>query len=301
MGRLLTMSMNFMFLILIAAYTANLASFLVAKNSSKIVINEFDDVLNYGEKICVQRGYSYVERIKSKYPGSDSLMIEFGSQAEMYQALQNGDCLVLLTSMEDWKNRQRDAKYNVNCGMHWVGRRVESVPASFAIRTSAYHCTGLLNDVLDFHLIQMSSDGSLQEIWSNYRDATLDSTCEVSTNTECFKSAQQLSVFNMAGIILFHLAILLFTVVVEVCLFCNTSKEKKVSVEKEIKEAATSVKKDIIEGKNRCMKICYPKYPKLVPKNPDVPVDEVKKEEVEICRREVNLHIEKMERRFADE
>merc|ERR1712151_484073 len=43
--RVLTFSMNFLYLIIISAYTANLASYLVYKNSTHVEIKEFNDVL----------------------------------------------------------------------------------------------------------------------------------------------------------------------------------------------------------------------------------------------------------------
>jgi len=301
MMRVLTLSMNFMFLILLAAYTANLASFLVVKNSSRIEINQFDDVMKLRKNVCVLRGYPYIKSVSTKYPGSESLMIPFENEVDMYQALQNGECLVLLSSMEDWRNHERDAIYNINCGMKWAGRRVEAVPASFALRTSFNHCRALLHDVLDFFLIKMRSDGTLQEVWDNYRDFKLANTCDTGATTTKTAKVSQLNVFNMAGIFLFHLAILIITIIGEIFLFCCSPTEHK-----------QTVKKEIIEGKNsgveymkrigRSSRHIEEETPDDDHNVPSTSEDEAllaTTEGAPISRREVALHIEKMEQRFA--
>lgn len=302
MMRLLTLSMNFMFLILISAYTANLASFLVVKNSSKIEINEFNDVMTLRANVCVQRGYPYIDSVSSKYPGSESLMIEFETEKEMYEALQNGDCLVLLSSMEDWKTRERDDTYNIGCGMKWAGRRIEAVPASFALRTSKTKCRAVLHDVLDFYLIQMRTDGTIQEIWDNYRDFKLANTCDTGAVVKK-ATVTQLNVFNMAGIFLFHLSILLIAVFGELTLFCLQPKEAKQEMKHELyesKKKAVKKSRDTFRRSVGSVVIDESETSALnVSSAPEEQVHLNTTEGASISRRDVALHIEQMEQRFA--
>merc|ERR1711862_77801 len=93
--RMLTISMNFMYLILISAYTANLASFLVIESSSRIDINNFKDVIKHQKRICVERGLAYVDAVQKKYPESKHLMIEYENAKDMFLGLQNQKCLIL--------------------------------------------------------------------------------------------------------------------------------------------------------------------------------------------------------------
>jgi len=236
--RVLIVSMNFMYLILISAYTANLASFLVIESSSRIVINQFQDVLNAQEPICVQRGIAYVDAIQKKYPESKNLMVEFETEQEMFQGLHEDKCLVLLTSMEDWKSKKRDKNYNINCSMKWVGRRVELVPASFALRASIDQCRTLLHDVIDFHLIQMKSDDVVQAIWNKYRDLKIDNTCNISDEkgSESSEDSTQLNVMNMAGIFILHVSVIACTTLIEVLLFLNSPKENKKDLKNDLSQ-----------------------------------------------------------------
>lgn len=225
--RLLTFSMNFLYLVILSAYTANLASVLVAKNSSTVEINDFKDVLRARQNICVQRGLAYVDSVIQKYPDSKTLMKEYETAEEMFQGLGNGDCLVLLTSVEDWKSKQRQRTFNKDCGMIWVGRRVEPVIASFALRASADLCTGLLNDVLDYYLIKMKADGVMDKIWFNYRNTNLNNTCSVSDNTYTDNNELNLSVPDMAGIFMIHLACMCLAFFGECFLFCACVSDKQ--------------------------------------------------------------------------
>merc|ERR1712176_1559124 len=101
-------------------------------------------------------------------------------------------------------------------GMKWVGRRVELVPASFALRASIEYCRTLLHDVIDFYLIQMKSDDVVEEIWNKYRELKIENTCNISDEkgSESSEDSSQLNVVNMAGIFILHVSVIAFTTLV---------------------------------------------------------------------------------------
>jgi len=243
-ARLLTISMNFLYLILIAAYTANLANFLIAKNSFQLEIDDISEVLKPQKMICVERGTGPVDSFKVKYPGAKHLLLEYNSPTEMYAGLNNRDCSVILTSLEGWNTDRRDDQLNIKCSMEWIGRSVETMPASFAVLSSSERCTSLLNDVVDWHLIYMKADGVVADIWKTWRDNSLSNTCS-STLQESESSAKikNLTIANMAGLFILHACVVLFTIITEVILFCRTPGDRKALVKEDMIKIAKTISK----------------------------------------------------------
>merc|ERR1711862_295261 len=189
--------------------TVSYFNFCLHCKFGKLPCNQgIEDVIRKQDNICVEKGAEYVNAVQTKYPLSASLMIMYDTTLDVFQGLNNGDCAVALTTVEDWKNFKRDKQYNVNCQMKWVGKRVEFAPASFAVRSNIDKCTALLNDVIDVYLIQMKADGTVQEIWDNYRDANLPHDCMKAEGEGYDSATQSLNVMNMAGIFIFHGAVM---------------------------------------------------------------------------------------------
>merc|ERR1711982_83136 len=87
--------------------------------------------------------------------------------------------------------------------------------------------------------VQMKLDGTVKEIWENYRDFTLNNTCTTSSVTGSDDgSSSQLSVSNMAGIFILHICILTIAVLTEIILVCKLPKEQKMIVKNEVIQGA---------------------------------------------------------------
>merc|ERR1719203_754388 len=109
--KVLVTSMCFLYLILVAAYTANLAGFLVAKfSASSVYVKDIVDVLSKDKVICAYRAYPVTDKLKKEFPRGKFLGLE--TMPEMYAAVNDGRCFVTLATVEEWKQHQNDPEYN---------------------------------------------------------------------------------------------------------------------------------------------------------------------------------------------
>ena len=71
-----------------------------------------------------------------------------------------------------------DSNYNPTCDLEWVGRTIEEVSSSFAVKADpALKCTNLIRDVMNYHLNEMASDLKLEEFWDAYYATNKDIDC----------------------------------------------------------------------------------------------------------------------------
>lgn len=207
-NRILLVSMSFLSLILVAAYTANLASFLVNKNS-KQSIDTFDNVIGYKYGVCVYKGSYNTVSIQQKYP--QAKYVEKESALELYQGLIKNECLIGLISEEEHNMYKNDEQYNTNCTLEVVGKPVRMDSASFALKSSDKYCSSILRDVLDIFLLEIIQDGTLESIKKNAYEGS--QTCD-SGNGEVDDA--RLSVRDLGGIFIIHYALIILVLIMTV-------------------------------------------------------------------------------------
>lgn len=160
---------------MLAAYTANLASLLVAKRTVQLEdINTIDDAIRYEKTMCVaefSHAHEYVQRM---YPQSQSYFVPV-PDLNKYDALNNGTCDLLIGKKQEFETVKYQTSANPDCKLLWEGRIIESLGDAFATKLDTGHkCTLLVNEVFNFYLRQMEETGYLQELWNqhvqNYAD-----------------------------------------------------------------------------------------------------------------------------------
>lgn len=202
-NRILLVSMSFLSLILVAAYTANLASFLVAgkKNAS---IKNFDDVIMNKYNVCVYKGSANIVAIQNDYPTAE--YVEKSGTLEVYQGLQNDDCQVALMSVDEHRGYENDKKFNKDCALEVVGTPVRQDSASFAVKSSVEHCSSLLRDVLDLFMLEIIHDGKLESIKKNsYQGSQKCGSSEVDDGS--------LTLNDLGGIFIIYYAMLVLAMI----------------------------------------------------------------------------------------
>ena len=141
--RMINVSMNFVSLVFIGSYTANLASFMVVNNKPTVQINDLNDAVISSKMICYWGGTPQERFFKARYPDYPN---QYGfSQKEgisnneftLFELMQNGKCDIGLTAITTFNSAKRDFTLNRDCNLEWVGRVVDIGFASFPIATSA--------------------------------------------------------------------------------------------------------------------------------------------------------------------
>jgi len=169
-SRLFTFSIAFWALLVISAYTANLAAFLVKRNQTlTLEIETIDQAMNNGRKMCVWKGTQTDSSIMNEYPaftaGKD--YIRTIKQADAYIKVLSGECDIVITEQSSWDQFQRNQLINGNCTLRQIGDIWQRKDASFVLKgDSGQYCTSYLRDVFDYYFIQMEADGTLEDLWN---------------------------------------------------------------------------------------------------------------------------------------
>ncbi len=206
-NRAIAVSTCLLFLVVLASYTANLASFLVIRNTPDLVINDIQDVVKNDLRVCVWRSTTSETFMRDRY--DTARLVQKDSLLDSYLGLDNDDCDVVLTTIGTWETRKGDIVYNKDCRKEWVGRVVQHNDAGFSLRDSVELCSSMLRDAISLHLLEMKRDKTYDTIWNTYRAKSVTNNCEDIENSEDngFDSIQ-LTVMNVGGIFIVHGVIL---------------------------------------------------------------------------------------------
>lgn len=129
---LFAFSLSFWAMLVTAAYTANLSSFLVVKNTPTLQINSVTDAVRSGLPICVFKGTQADEALESAY--SNANLIRKDSDDKIFEGVLQGDCTVAVTTVSSWGFWERDASINENCNLEWIRRTFRNVLVGFATK-----------------------------------------------------------------------------------------------------------------------------------------------------------------------
>lgn len=209
-NRLVAFSTSVLFLVVLATYTANLASFLVIRNSPDVVINDIQDVIRNDLRVCVLRSSTSETFMRESY--ETARLVEKEKIVDTYLGLDSGDCDVVLTTIGTWMTKKGDIVYNEDCRKEWVGRVVQAMDAGFSLRDSAELCSSLVRDVFSLHLLEMKRDKTFATIWDS--DITVTNNCEdIGDSEEDSDDSAKMSLKNIGSIFIFHFAACLFAVI----------------------------------------------------------------------------------------
>lgn len=202
-AQIFTVSLSFWALIMMSAYTANLASYLVVQNTPSVEINSISDAVLNGYRICVVRSTATDTALTKAWP--DGKIVRTQTELEMYERVRNGTCEVLLTTVSSWNEYQGDQTVNGDCQLTWIGRNFIDGQGGFAVRSdSGTLCSSLIRDVLNLHMEEMTADGFVKFVWQDYLDRHKTIDCMVDVETEEDDISSQLSLQAMGGTFVIH-------------------------------------------------------------------------------------------------
>lgn len=217
-NRILLLSLRFLCIIIVAAFTSNLTVFLV-DDITELNIKVFEDVIHSNYRICVWRGAGQIPKIQGLYP--TGLYVEKDNQLQIYQGLHEGECEIALDYLHSFKSFKNKIEYNPNCKLQWIGTRVTSNKGSFAMKASGEVCSSLLRDVLNLHLLEMTLDQTLNRITEADQNVNTNNCNPVTTISENI----QLTIPDICGVFAFYALLVLFSVVSSILLRIKHPKD----------------------------------------------------------------------------
>lgn len=204
-ARLMIFSLSLSALIVGAAYTANLASFLVARRRPSSTLQSVQDAVVQRAPICLQASVALDEYITNQYPSA--VLVRKKLESDVFQGLVQGKCVVAVVPKYSYETYLRNSEINSDCGLTWQGRVEKFVPSGLASRVDTGNlCTSLVGHVLDLHFLEMDADGFLDVIWEEHIQRVGSQNCLVESGPggEVEDDTFSLSIQEMSGIFIVH-------------------------------------------------------------------------------------------------
>lgn len=211
-GRLSALSLSVLILIVISAYTANLATFLIIKRASVSKLTGWEDALAQRSKICVKIGSAFEEKLLD-YAGSQLRMIDAkGGDAGIREKLLQQVCDGYAVTTNGWDRRKVTEAFNAGCKFRTVGDRVK--PGSSGAPMSVYgECQFLVIQGVSHALKQLADEDKLEELRLKAirKGATMTESCLPGGSAEGENDAAAMGPQEMMGIIIIHGACLIIS------------------------------------------------------------------------------------------
>jgi len=229
-----TWSLSFITILIVAAYTANLASFLVVTNMST-KISTLRDIVDQQFTLCSITGSSTTTFIRDSYP--NVRIVGTKSDTEGILGVGNGDCDYTISHADFWREASVRSTTNSDCNLVQFGDTVATQQAGFATRSDAgSKCTSLIRDVLDAHMKAMIDDNFIEDLWQTRVDQSRDVTCSAANESNNESEMTPLNLINMGGIFALHFIVLGFAWVRSIVKHFLKQRAKKA---KEVKDPSS--------------------------------------------------------------
>jgi hypothetical protein len=230
-GKLLLASWTWCCVLFISAYTANLASFLVSKNSQDVEYENLLHAMSKNARLCAEEGPAE-KWFKQSYPSYNNIAYVASDLdgKEVLRMLDRGDCDVTLVSYMAWMQSKNDRSVDSGCRMKTIGDALNNLQGGWMTRP-AYDgkCTAILRDSMAMHLLDMDSEGKIQTFLDAFYSLSGSScgsgrrlaekndstgrrlTVVTDRSEEDSSDSEPLDFTSMAGIIIVHLGLLVIS------------------------------------------------------------------------------------------
>jgi len=171
-GCIFAISFSFWAMLVGAAYTANLTSYLVEGSRSGFVLVNIEDAIARDMSICVVGESAQYSYMIEKYPESKSLLIPLNLEVDEYTALNKKECELLVTTKRRFDQLKLQAEYNPYCYLKWEGREITTFNEAFATTIDPDKCTSIVNEVFNYYITSMRANITLDWDEQVLREAT---------------------------------------------------------------------------------------------------------------------------------
>lgn len=147
-----------------SSYTANLASFLVARRTPEIQIRSIEQAVRFNVPVCVHGASNQDELLNESF--ADIMLVRKRVEREVYEGLLAGECRVAVASVNSYEMYAR-SNVNKDCSLISDKRVIEILSGGFATAIdSGTMCTSLIDAVIDLYMTQMKADGFIEKVWN---------------------------------------------------------------------------------------------------------------------------------------
>eukprot|EP00929_Paragymnodinium_shiwhaense_P086580 TRINITY_DN4708_c0_g1_i3.p1 TRINITY_DN4708_c0_g1~~TRINITY_DN4708_c0_g1_i3.p1 ORF type:complete len:809 (-),score=149.62 TRINITY_DN4708_c0_g1_i3:210-2636(-) len=179
-GKLITLSWGWCIMLFVAAYTANLAAFLIVTPPSEFLFAGFADAVKNGQTICVWKGTPQDEfletYIKNNEPNYKGAVV---TSEHPMEALHNGKCDGALGARVEVKTAMVGSAMNPCCSLSPVGQAMTFTESSWMVKNDYIdRCTALIRDVLFVYATEMKLEGIYAEMMNTYFASKASGHCE---------------------------------------------------------------------------------------------------------------------------
>lgn len=204
-GKILLISWSVCIVLVLSAYTANMASFLVSKAEMAPVVSSIDEAMFRKSTICWTKGSPVQTWFDREYPGYEGARAESVNAVELFDDLFAEKCDGIVASYNEFSEATHNPESEQRCALQIVGEHLLRLDSGFMVLNDyREQCTTLVRDVLAVHFISMAQDGTLARLISEAYDR-LASPCP-DTFIEPSTPSGQLDLESMGGIMLLHVA-----------------------------------------------------------------------------------------------
>lgn len=212
-GKMLLASWAWCAIVIMASYTANLASFLVVEARAQTDFESLREAIRQKTTICMVKGTFSVTWFKTQYPSYSNL--EFLADIPgIFAAMQAKQCEAVILGRNEYELAVANPKVDPNCKWKIVGQPLLSQLGGYMMQSDHSHkCTSTARDALQVHFMHMIQEGTLAKIWDQaFRDLGMrveqDSCATMATQSEPEdeEALSPLTVESMAGVFIMHVA-----------------------------------------------------------------------------------------------
>jgi len=162
-SRILLLSWSWCVILILAAYTANLASFLVASSASTVEFKSLPDAINKAKVVCMLDGAN-VDWVKRTYPSYNKLRV-FGNDDDLVNAMSGKECDGVLVLRLKYHQLVRYPKLADRCKLQVLGDTVLPRKSGWVIRGAvSSRCSTILRRALGYHYVAMAHDGTAEKL-----------------------------------------------------------------------------------------------------------------------------------------
>jgi len=217
-GKILLISWTWCVVLILSAYTANLASFLVVKAENSVGFTNLKTAVTQGKTVSVQQGtpleswfIGYIEKNRPDYKHMQSVPLLPEDRAMMLLREQSDAAIFPQFEVDILKQLP---SVNPRCEMKTIGDPLLNIQAGWMVTNDAKeYCTNLVRDALAVWFLRMDLNGTLQSLVSKHLTPVV--TCPESVD-QAASDATRLEIENMLGILSMHGVV----AVVALILFC---------------------------------------------------------------------------------
>ena len=174
--QLLDLAFCFVIFILMASYTANLATFLIATVTIVPTVTSLDQANAASMKICVLNGAATATTLTNYYPD----IIQVPQPAYAALGLATGQCVAAFMTMADYTIMLSRQALDAKCNFVMVGAVVQEFRGAWPL-TRDYgekgYCTSFLNQVFTALLLNLKSTGYFDTDFQHNVDIQTDIVC----------------------------------------------------------------------------------------------------------------------------